>query len=106
VDLTLFFDTSSTYFELDRFGDELEEDTDGTGADSDDEEQEGLAERAIRAWSKHSKDHRPDLSQVVLTMAVTREGIPVRVWSFRGTTLEQLITERSKTTSAPGGSTG
>ncbi|MGH3966137.1 MAG: IS1634 family transposase [Gemmatimonadota bacterium] len=32
----------------------------------------------------HSKDHRPDLPQVVVGMAVTREGIPVRVWSWPG----------------------
>jgi transposase len=34
----------------------------------------------------HSKDHRPDLAQVVIGMAVTREGIPVRVWVWPGNT--------------------
>jgi len=28
-----------------------------------------------------SKDHRPDLPQVVIGLAVTKEGIPVWVWS-------------------------
>jgi transposase len=28
----------------------------------------------------HSKDHRPDPPQIVIGLAVTREGIPVRVW--------------------------
>jgi hypothetical protein len=93
----LFFDTSSTYFELDHLADELEEDAGETDAESDDdEEQEGLEERAMRAWSKHSKDHRPDLPQVVLGMAVTREGIPVRVWSFPGTTSDQVIIRKVK----------
>ena len=32
----------------------------------------------------HSKDHRPDLPQVVIGLAVTREGIPVRVLGVAG----------------------
>jgi len=93
----LFFDTSSTYFGLDRLADELEDDTGETDAERDDEEErEGLEERAVRAWSKHSNDHRPDLPQVVLGMAVTREGIPVRVWSFPGTASGQVIIEKVK----------
>lgn len=31
-----------------------------------------------------SKDHRPELPQVVVGLAVTREGIPVRCWVFPG----------------------
>ena len=51
-------DTSSTYFELDRLAEELEDDTGDTEAESDDdEEREGLEERALRAWSKHSKEN-------------------------------------------------
>lgn len=90
----LFFDTSSTYFELDRLAEEL---ADGDDAESDsDEDEEGLEEAGIRAWSKHSKDHRPDLPQVVLGMAVTAEGIPVRVWTFEGTTSDQVIIRKVK----------
>jgi transposase len=33
-----------------------------------------------------SKDSRDDLPQVVVGMAVTRDGIPVRVWSWPGNT--------------------
>ena len=32
------------------------------------------------------KDHRPDLPQVVIGLAVTRQGIPVRCWMWRGNT--------------------
>ena len=32
----------------------------------------------------HSKDHRPDRSQIVIGLAVTREGMPVRSWVFPG----------------------
>ena len=35
-----------------------------------------------------SKDSRDDLPQVVVGMAVTRDGIPVRVWSWPGSTAD------------------
>jgi hypothetical protein len=80
VDL-LFFDTTSTYWQTDRLPEELVEDTDDE-QDSDDRRADHgrspLVEAGQRAYSKHSKDHRPDLPQVVIGMAVTREGIPVR----------------------------
>jgi hypothetical protein len=86
VDL-LFFDTSSTYWETDRLPEEL--------ADEDDEPEEDeepvLSESGRRRYSKHSKDHRPDLPQVVVGMAVTRKGIPVRVWTFPGNASDQVI---------------
>jgi len=99
VDL-LFFDTSSTYWETERLADELADDED----DPDDEENgedggeeaSSLREMGTRSWSKHSKDHRPDLPQVVIGMAVTREGIPVRLWTFPGTTSDQLIIRKVK----------
>jgi transposase len=68
VDL-LFFDTTSTYFERD---------TEETGED------------AFRVYG-HSKDHRPDLPQIVIGLAVTKEGIPVRVWCWPGSTSDQTI---------------
>jgi hypothetical protein len=68
VDL-LFFDTTSTYFERDS------EETDEGG---------------FRRYG-HSKDHRPDLPQIVIGLAVTREGIPVRVWCWPGNTNDQTI---------------
>jgi hypothetical protein len=85
----LFFDTSSTYWQTDRLPDELQEDGDdahGGGQDAG-----TLLERGRRVYSKHSKDHRPDLPQVVVGMAVTRKGIPVRVWTFPGNASDQVI---------------
>ncbi|MGP0053262.1 MAG: transposase, partial [Solirubrobacteraceae bacterium] len=58
VDL-LFFDTTSTYFE-----------TEAPDQPVVDEEGEEIA-AAFRVFG-HSKDHRPDLPQVVIGMAVTR----------------------------------
>jgi hypothetical protein len=72
VDL-LFFDTTSTYFERDT--------PDGAGEDGT---------PAFRAYG-HSKDHRPDLPQVVIGLAVTREGIPVRVWVWPGNTNDMSV---------------
>lgn len=99
VDL-LFFDTSSTYWETDRLPEELQdEDSDREGArDGDDEadQEPALVESGRRRYSKHSKDHRPDLPQVVVGMAVTRKGIPVRVWTFPGNASDQVIIRKVK----------
>jgi transposase len=78
VDL-LFFDTTSTYFEADPDS-------------AADDEAEGAPFRAFG----HSKDHRPDLPQVVIGLAVTREGIPVRVWVWPGNTNDQTVIEQVK----------
>lgn len=72
VDL-LFFDTTSTYFERDT--------EDGAGDDGS----EGL-----RRYG-HSKDHRGDLPQIVIGLAVTKEGIPVRCWCWPGNTSDQAV---------------
>jgi transposase len=70
----LFFDTTSTYFERD------DAET-GPGA--------------FRVHG-HSKDHRPDLPQVVIGLAVTREGIPVRVWCWPGNTNDMTVLKQVK----------
>jgi hypothetical protein len=72
VDL-LFFDTTSTYFETD----EADPPADGAPA-------------GFRTFG-HSKDHRPDLPQVVIGLAVTRTGIPIRVWTFPGNTADMAL---------------
>jgi hypothetical protein len=82
----VFVDTTSTYWEVD-VPDELSdlqpepEPDDGTGKP---------VERAARRFGK-SKDHRDDLPQVVIAMAVTRDGIPVRCWTFPGSESDQRI---------------
>ena len=47
-------------------------------------------ESATRTFG-HSKDHRADLPQVVIAMAVTRDGVPVRCWTFPGNANDQAI---------------
>lgn len=73
----IFFDTTSTYFEVD------------PDEDVGDEEQSG-GDAPLRRLG-HSKDHRPDLPQVVIGLAVTREGIPVRVWVWPGNANDQTL---------------
>jgi transposase len=71
VDL-LFFDTTSTYFEIE-----------GEDIPSDPEDEAYVLRR-----QGYSKDSRPDLAQVVIGLAVTREGIPIRVWTWPGNTAD------------------
>jgi hypothetical protein len=71
VDL-VFYDTTSVYFEVD---------------------EEDAAEGALRRWG-HSKDHRPDAPQVVVGLAVTRDGLPVKSWVFPGNTPDVSTIER------------
>jgi hypothetical protein len=84
----LFFDSSSTYWETETVDEAL---LDETGTDDEGSDEAGRAvEGAWRAYGA-SKDHRPDLPQIVIGMAVTREGIPVRVWTFPGETSDQVL---------------
>jgi hypothetical protein len=38
-----------------------------------------------------STDHRDDRPQVVIAMAVTRDGVPVRCWTFAATSDQRII---------------
>jgi transposase len=71
VDL-LYFDTTSTYFAIE-------------GDDEDSFRKQGF-----------SKDKRPDLPQVVIGLAVTRDGIPVRHWVWPGNTADVSVIDEVK----------
>jgi hypothetical protein len=90
VDL-VFVDTTSTYWEVD-VPDELAE---ALREDPDDDEVTVPDQAGARAFG-HSKDHRPDLPQVVIAMAVTRDGIPIRCWTFGGDEADTAIIRRVK----------
>jgi len=79
VDL-VFFDTTSTYFEVE--------------AEQDEEVEPGGELGAGLRRLGHSKDHRPDLPQVVIGLAVTKSGIPVRCWVWPGNTSDQTVVEQ------------
>src|SRR6516162_6273766 len=93
VDL-LFFDTTSTYFELDGEDEPVPRDKNGNVTDDEREAAEGKP-AGFRAYGK-SKDHRDDLPQVVIGMAVTRDGIPVRVWCGPGNTSDSALIRQVK----------
>jgi transposase len=69
VDL-IYFDTTSTYFET--------------------ETEDGFRQNG------YSKDRRPDRPQVVIGLAVTKEGLPVRCWSWPGNTADMSVIEEVK----------
>jgi hypothetical protein len=71
VDL-VFFDTTTTYFEVE------EEDEAGAG---------------LRRFGRPSKDHRPELPQAVIGLALARDGIPVRRWAWPGYTNDASVVE-------------
>jgi transposase len=82
----LFFDTTSTYFEIELPDDLNHEEEDGDDGDDQD---------PFRVHG-HSKDHRADRPQIVVGMAVTRGGIPVRLWVWPGDTSDQTVVEEVK----------
>ncbi len=81
----VFVDTTSTYFERD-VADELADLQDTV----DDDGISRPVEQGKRSFG-HSKDFRTDLPQVVIAMAVTRDGVPVRCWTFPGDTADTSI---------------
>ncbi len=112
VDL-LFFDTTSTYFETDEPDPPRTRDargnpvpgpppanTDSTTTDTDTDANENGTDAAaegvgFRTCGK-SKDSREDLPQVVIGMAVTRAGIPVRVWCWPGNTSDSALIRQAR----------
>jgi IS4 transposase len=111
VDL-LFFDTTSTYFETDQPDGPVARDTRGRpvpnpppatteGATTEGATTEPVAEDTavdgvgFRTYGK-SKDSRDDLPQVVIGMAVTRAGIPVRVWCWPGNTTDSALIRQAR----------
>jgi hypothetical protein len=94
----LFFDTTSTCFETEDEDEPVARDDHGiplasgnAGSGQGGEREPG----ALRTWGK-PKDHRDDLPQVVIGMAVTRDGIPVRVWCWPGDTAGSKLIRQVK----------
>jgi hypothetical protein len=90
VDL-IFYDTTSLHFEID-------------------EEDEGVGEQDLVRGSQlaggkkykaprkrgHSKNGRSDVPQIVVGLAVTRDGLPVRHWVFPGNTVDVTTVKQVK----------
>ena len=87
----VFYDTTSLHFEVD------DEDR---GFGERDEVHGSLAagRKTYRALRKrgHAKNGRFDAPQIVVGLAVTRDGFPVRHWIFPGNTVDVTTVERVK----------
>jgi len=103
VDL-LFFDTTSTYFEIEDQDEPVLRDQNGSpvpaeaasgGGNGDQAAGDGQDMAGFRVFGK-SKDHRDDLPQIVIGMAVTRTGIPVRIWCWPGNTADSALIRQVK----------
>jgi hypothetical protein len=94
VDL-LFFDTTSTYFVTEEADAPVARDQHGNPVPDGAEGAAGARQAGFRTWGK-SKDHRDDLPQVVIGMAVTRDGIPLRVWCWPGNTADSALIRQVK----------
>ena len=81
----VFVDTTSTYWETETADDDID-----LAEPVADDEASNPAEAGARRFG-HSKDHRADLPQVVIAMAVTRDGVPVRCWTFPGNTADTQV---------------
>ena len=89
----LFFDTTSTYFVTEDADAPVPRDERGNAVPGGDGGE--LKTAGFRTWGK-SKDHRDDLPQVVIGMAVTRNGIPLRVWCWPGNTSDSELIRQVK----------
>ncbi len=94
VDL-LFFDTTSAYFELEEPDEPVARGQDGRRLADGGEETENAERTGFRTYGK-SKDSRDDLPQVIIGMAVTRDGIPVRCWCWPGNASDQILIRQVK----------
>lgn len=81
VDL-IFYDTTTAYFEIDE-------------PDEDEQEWAGRLFAPLRRRG-HSKEGRDSHPQVIIAMAVTRDGMPVRSWVLPGDTADVSTVARIK----------
>jgi transposase len=81
VDL-IFWDTTSVYFEI----------------DDEDEHEQTRRGRTLPPLRKrgHSKDRRDGDPPIVVGLALTRDGLPVRTWVFPGNTVDATTVARVK----------
>jgi Transposase DDE domain len=93
VDL-VFFDTTSTYFELEDADEEVVRNWRGEKAIGDEDAEPGKA--AGFRTPGNSKDSRDDLPKIVIGLAVTRDGIPVRVWCWPRNTADSALIRQVK----------
>lgn len=87
----IFYDTTSLHFEID----EEDQGADETGTVLGSQAAGSKAYAAPRKRG-HSKNGRTDAPQIVIGLAVTREGFPVRHWVFPGNTVDVTTVAKVK----------
>jgi transposase len=80
----IFYDTTSLHFEID------ENDHDDASQSDDGPVSSGLRKRG------YAKNGRSDAPQIVVGLAVTRDGLPVRHWIFPGNTVDVTTVKQVK----------
>lgn len=87
----IFYDTTSLHFEID-------EEDDGEGLDDIVHGSVAAGAKTYRAPRKRgrAKNGRGDVPQIVVGLAVTRDGLPVRHWIFPGNTVDVTTVEEVK----------
>lgn len=90
VDL-IFYDTTSLHFEID----EVDR---GEGPGDTIRSSKAAGAKTYKAPRKlgHSKNGRSDAPQIVVGLAVTRDGLPVRHWIFPGNTVDVSTVQQVK----------
>lgn len=90
VDL-VFYDTTSLHFEVD-------EEDHGSGAEDAVYGSAPAGRKKYRAPRKrgYSKNGRSDVPQIVVGLAVTRDGLPIKHWVFPGNTVDVTTVEQVK----------
>ena len=90
VDL-IFYDTTSLHFEID-------EEDQGAGEEDVVRGSEPAGAKTYKAPRKrgNSKNKRTDVPQIVVGLAVTRDGFPVRHWVFPGNTVDVTTVKNIK----------
>ena len=87
----IFYDTTSLHFEID-------EEDQGVGPEGVMHGSRAAGRRRYAAPRKrgHSKNGRSDAPQIVIGLALTREGFPVRHWVFPGNTVDVTTVAKVK----------
>lgn len=86
----IFYDTTSLHFEID------EEDSGDIEGNVQGSQAAGKKSYSAPRKRGHSKNGRSDAPQIVVGMAVTRDGFPVRHWVFAGNTVDVTTVAKVK----------
>lgn len=92
----IFYDTTSLHFEISQAdSDSNPEGQEETEQENDLQEEDGAQSKPLRQRG-YSKNKRSDLPQIVIGLAMTRDGFPIKHWVFPGNTVDVTTVEQVK----------